>query len=131
MKDYIPGEPYWFILPLVAYPFEILVSMDEEDEIVRKRLIKYGDDEEEIKYALEMQGVGRFCLLEKNTHCIIGIKSLPNKYKLMGVIAHEVFHCVTILLDHIGMKMILETSDEAYAYLTGYICEEIYRKLKI
>ena len=42
-----------------------------------------------------------------------------------GVIAHEVFHAVTRILDLIGVSLV-EESEETYAYLLGYIVDEVH-----
>ena len=46
-----------------------------------------------------------------------------------GNISHEVFHAVDFLMGKIGCKL-TRSSDEAYAYLIGYITTEIYKNLK-
>lgn len=43
-----------------------------------------------------------------------------------SVIAHEVFHITTFIMERIGMELIVMKSDEAYAYLIGYLTDKIY-----
>ncbi len=41
-----------------------------------------------------------------------------------SVLAHELFHCVFWILDNRGLQL-TEQSEEAYAYLTGYLDKQI------
>jgi hypothetical protein len=60
---------------------------------------------------------------------IIHIAETTDKYELINVVAHESLHAATFLYDRIGVKFKLGTSDEAFAYLTGYFTELICREL--
>ena len=42
-----------------------------------------------------------------------------------GVIAHEIYHLVKLILNHRGVKY-CEESEEAYAYLIDWLTDEIY-----
>jgi len=44
-------------------------------------------------------------------------------------IAHEIFHAVTFIMERVGMEFIVMKSDEAYAYLIGYITKKVYEIL--
>ena len=46
----------------------------------------------------------------------------------MGCLAHEIFHCAEFILSKVGIKL-SNKSDEAYAYLIGYITENIFNHL--
>ena len=61
---------------------------------------------------------------------IIHVHRLPDDCIMYGTLAHEIFHVVNNIADRAGLKL-NDGSDEAYAYLTGYITETIYRGLKI
>lgn len=43
-------------------------------------------------------------------------------------IAHEIFHCVSFLLDHIWIKLSFD-SDEVYAYSIQCLTKQLYDKL--
>lgn len=129
-KTLVSGS--FFIIPLQIYPFDIMVSIDEKDEVLRNRLIKYGSSIEDCEELMNLSDTvrGRAVMLPSN-QTVIRLKMLPKKYDMMSVIAHEVFHATTFILHRIGMKLELFVSDEAYAYLLGYITTEIYKKIKI
>jgi hypothetical protein len=46
-----------------------------------------------------------------------------------NTLAHEMFHLVFKILDRAGMKLTNE-SQEAFAYLQGYLVEQIYKRCK-
>ena len=48
---------------------------------------------------------------------------------LRGVLAHEIHHCVFRMLDALGFTH-HEDSDEAYAYLTGFIHQEFLEAIQ-
>ena len=129
-KTLVSGS--FFIIPLQIYPFDIMVSIDEKDEVLRNRLIKYGSSIEDCEELMNLSDTvrGRAVMLPSN-QTVIRLKMFPKKYDMMSVIAHEVFHATTFILHRIGMKLELFVSDEAYAYLLGYITTEIYKKIKI
>jgi hypothetical protein len=129
-KTHVSGS--FFIIPLQIYPFDIMVSIDEKDEVLRNRLAKYGSTKEDCDELMNLSDTvrGRAVMLPSN-QTVIRLKTLPKKYDMMSVVSHEVFHATAFILDKIGMKMELFISDEAYAYMIGFLTTEIYKKLKI
>ena len=109
-----------------------MVSIDETDETILKRLIKYGITKEESGELLNLaETVRGRCVMLPSNQTVIRLKTLPKKYDMMSVISHEVFHATSFILSKIGMKMELFVSDEAYAYMIGFLTTKIYKKLKI
>jgi len=118
-----------FILPLVVYPFDIMVSFGQTDKEVIAALNKYGiTDEDELKL-VTLNGVGRYCMFSNNAS-LIRLWTYPEYAEDYGTLAHEIFHAVTFILDKTGMDIQLKVSDEAYSYLIGYITTQIYKRLK-
>lgn len=114
-----------FIVPLIVYPFDIMVSIGQSDDELKKSLSK---TKTKWKDVMKCEGDGRFVLNLDNTS-IIRLRKYPSTPTDYGTIAHEIFHAVTFILDRVGMKLKLFSSDEAYAYLTGYITEKVYEKI--
>lgn len=118
-----------FIVPLVVYPFDVMISIAETDEQLRKSFKKYSIEEDELWKWPHETAEGRFCLFPTNQG-LIRLRRLPKTPQQYGYIQHEIFHYVTSVLDRIGMKLIIQESDEAYAYLIGYLTTEIYKRIK-
>lgn len=121
-------ESYYFIIPLHVYPFDIMVSVNEDDNLLKQRLLDNGNTEEEIDNVLPMRKTARgrtFTLLTNQTV----IRLVDDGSDLSGVIAHESFHATTFILERVGVSFDLNISDEAYSYLLQYIVEKITETL--
>jgi hypothetical protein len=114
-----------FIIPLIIYPFDVMVSLGQSDKELESELLKYDIEWDDI---IKCIGKGRFVLFPNN-QSLIRLSICPKTNEDYGVLHHEIFHCTTMILDRIGMKFILQKSDEAYAYLIGYLTTEIYKKI--
>lgn len=120
-----------FIIPLVIYPFDVLVSIGETNKEIKKCLLKYTnitDEDIELSQFKNHTITGRSAMFSSN-QSLIRLKYYPTEAKDFGVLQHEIFHCVTVIMDAIGMKFKVFKSDEAYAYLIGYLTTEIYKKI--
>jgi len=122
----------YFIIKLQIYPFDVMVSIEETDEILSKRLKKYGNTEEEISDLMNLkETTNARCIMLPSNQTVIRLKLQPKKYDMMGIVTHETFHATVFILTRIGMKLEQLVSCEAYAYLQQYLTEQIFRKLKI
>ena len=119
-----------FIIPLVVYPFDVMVSVGQSDDQLGTVLDRFPLTENDIlmcRYASD-RARGRYCMFSTGGS-FIRIRKLPETAGEFGTLSHEVFHVVATLLEHIGMELKVLVSDEAYAYLIGYLTEQIYKKL--
>jgi hypothetical protein len=116
-----------FILPLIIYPFDVMVSMGETDEQLKKTIKRYSVTEKELD-EISLIGSGRYCLFECGAS-LLRTKTIPTSAFDFGVLQHEIFHATVSVLWKIGMKLEINVSDEAYAYLAGYLTEQIYKRI--
>ncbi|HQV54299.1 MAG TPA: hypothetical protein PLX17_02240 [Chitinophagaceae bacterium] len=120
-----------FIIPLVIYPFDVMVSFGETNEEIDKHFKKYNLSADDISMATITSKTvqGRTVMFSTNQTLIRLVKftGTPKDY---GNLQHEIFHAVTFVMDRIGMKLVVEESDEAYSYLIDYLTVEIYKKIK-
>ena len=123
----------YFIIKPDVYPFDVMVSIDETDDVLLKRLLRYGNTKKDCKGLFNMCALsrGRCHIFKDSAQTVIRLKLQPKKVDMIALISHEVFHAVSFILDRIGMKLDLYSSDEAYAYLTEYLMLEICKKLKM
>lgn len=118
-----------FVIRLIPYSFDLMVSIDQTDKQLHTNLKRYGVEWDD-SLSMSPTNTGKAVMLPSN-HVIVRIKKKHrNKYRVMAVVAHESFHAATFILDQLGFKFMLEVSDEAYAYLLDYIAGEIYKKLR-
>lgn len=111
-----------FIIPLVIYPFNILVSINETDDEIRNHFKKYNIEEGNF---FEYQKITTARTLQLETGQTI-IRFYTWESCTMATVAHEIFHAVTLILDRIGLIFDIDKNDEAYAYLIGYVTQEFY-----
>lgn len=64
----------------------------------------------------------------ENRNCLMRFKVEEISPIFHDCVAHEAFHCAAAILDYVGVKL-GSKSEEAYAYLVGYIVREIYERL--
>jgi len=124
----------YFIIKLGIYPFDVMVSVDETDDVLVERMItRFGNTKEACGGMINMppRVIGRTSMLWPTNHTVIRLKTGGCKNELAGCIAHEVFHATTFIMRRVGMKLKLDVSDEAYAYLIGFLTKEIHTKLKL
>lgn len=120
-----------FIIPLAIYPFDVMFSAAESDDILFEKLRKTLPVEHHNQIAeyakLKVGGQGRYVMFP-NGASLIRLKRLPESAEDKGSLAHEIFHCVEFLMDRIRVKHKISSS-ETWAYLIGYLTREIYKKL--
>lgn len=120
--------PINFIVNLEVYPFDLMVSIGQSDVELGRKLDRYtGLTEEEIngvRYTSD-KCQGRFVQFTNGAY-LIRSRHLPRTPEDYGHLAHEVFHVVATLMERIGAKLKVLTSDEPYAYLVGFITKKIY-----
>ena len=118
-----------FIIDLKVYPFDVMVSFGESDDKLRKKLSGLGIDNEDHLWQYGSDTcVGRAATLSNNAS-ILRMRKNPETATEFATLHHEIFHVVTFVMMRVGIKLKILVSDEAYAYLIGYITKEIYKKL--
>lgn len=119
-----------FLVPLQVYPFDIMVSIDQTDEQLLKSVKKYGINSNDIEEIINLPKTvkGRTLIIYGTNQTFIRLIKHPKKPTDYNALHHEIFHAVDFILRKIGIKL-SQDSDEAYAYLIGYVTEKIYEKL--
>jgi len=108
------------IVKLELFPYDIMVATECTVEQIKDRIIKFG-----IKLDAKREGYLRKSGL---AHTI----QMPNRAVLIyfvnkpspGLVAHEVFHAVWMILATMGVEPSVE-SEEVYAYMIEYITNQI------
>jgi len=120
-----------FIIPLHVFPFDIFVSIGQTDAQFKNRLKRYNicklEDELEGFYNLPGNCQGKTSTLS-NGSTVLRLSKIPKTPDDFGIITHEIFHAVDGVMKQIGVGL-SDTSEEVYAYLTGYITTQIYKRI--
>lgn len=127
-------SPQQFEIPVDIYGRYILVCIneeDEEDEEVKRILLESGYSEKKSSKVSSYWpvGIGAFTHVFKNRNCLMRFKIDNIDPEFHEQVAHEIFHCAAGILDYIGIPL-GSKSEEAYAYLIGYITRQFYENLK-
>lgn len=124
--------PINFIISLEVYLFDLMVSIGQSDKQLAKSLEIEDNRMTEADYEICKYGnstsPARAVMFSTNAS-LLRMRKLPTGASGFGTMAHEIFHIVAFVMHRVGMKLKILVSDEAYAYLTGYITEKIYDEL--
>jgi hypothetical protein len=119
-----------FLIDCLIYPSDIVVFVDSSNKEIKKTMRKHGYDDKDISQVLSKlkKCVNARCEMMKDGLVFIFLKS--NVKDFYSKVCHESFHATTFILDRVGVKLKLGISDEAYAYLMGFITAEIFKNIK-
>lgn len=111
-----------FIVPLVVYPFDVMVSICQTDEEIEGELRKHLPERcyDELHLAELKNGVQGRAVMFSNGATLLRLRHRVKYASVRGHLAHEVFHIVEMVMDRIDIKHSLECG-EAYAYDYGYM----------
>lgn len=116
-----------FHIPI--FPFTVMFSLGETDDSLFTKLKRMGMPNTKKSTAeLDPNDLGK-CVLYENNLCLIRTNAIPKTADQYATLHHEIFHAVSFMLQEITIKLDKNT-EEVYAYLTGYITRELYKKLK-
>lgn len=113
-----------FILNSPIYCLDTLVGLGTDPTKLIKKFNTLGDFK---AIPDNFSGEGRTEIFEGGAS-ILWTKEFPETPSDFGVLSHEIFHLVTLILDQRGIKFSFDC-DEAYAYYIGFITEQIYKKI--
>lgn len=107
-----------------------MVSINQTDKQLGTSLKRRGVTEHVpalINYGINCPA--KYAFWNKESMFLIRMKELPTTSRHFGMLAHEICHIVSWALETLGFKLKCSSSGEAYAYLTGWITEKIYKEL--
>jgi hypothetical protein len=117
-----------FIFSLEVYPFDVMVSVGQTDDDLKEILKGVGVDPNlDDNWRYEQTGVWRAISFPGN-QTLLRLPNKPESVDEHGTLAHEIFHVCDFILHKVGVTLTRE-SDEAYAYLIGFVTKKIYEHL--
>lgn len=126
-------KAYTKIIPIEVYSRDILFHFGDVPSFrkaVRRYLTK--EQTEALFERLEFDDncAGKTIYDRKENAFIVWLPSLPQNPYDMQFLAHEIFHAAYLLLTGVGITL-SEDSDEACAYLIGYITKRVLEEFPI
>src|ERR1700761_7847856 len=119
-------------IPLHIYPVNVIFSFNTTNEQVKKILLKEGVPKKDIRKNIHKMGEltgGKWAFYREELLGVIRMHTIPATSRDYSILAHEIFHMAATIMEQIGMSLEVGVSDEAYAYLTSYLTEQVYTKL--
>ena len=125
-------KPQQFQIPVDIFKRNILVCINEPNEEIERILVESGHDETEAKKAAgyDSDSIGAYAWIFENRNALIRLKGEKVDPIFHDCVAHEIAHVAFAILDYVGIKL-GSKSEEAYAYLIGYITREFYEKIEL
>jgi hypothetical protein len=123
-----------FIISLQIYPYDIWFSIGESNAKFVTSLADRLTDEQLIDLKDDIISTWRPTLRGRTYHSLIGgqtIIRLPKRPRTaveLGTLSHEIFHACEFICRRIGLQL-NEGSDEAYAYMIGYVTEKFWERM--
>ena len=120
-----------FIFPMYVYPFDLMVSIGQNDEEITGSLKKAGVTKDVEMCHYGDNGAARYTIWPGGRNlCLIRLKFLPRSSHDYGMLSHEILHVVISAIRLIGGKISdCGSSDEMYTYLMSYITEQILKRI--
>jgi len=121
-----------FFIDLHIYPFNVMFSIGETDAELKEQLDGIAEclTIPTLLQDLSLEKSGGMCYCLPKGSTIIRLKANDGSAKWMSTLTHEIFHAVYYTMAFIGCKL-GEKSEEAYAYLIGYITEQFWNELNL
>lgn len=119
------------LIRIDLYCRDIIVHFGTKSEL-KKALKKY-HDESTVEYVMDTISFGckGYTLYDSERRVfIMYMPDVPHTAEDLGFLSHEVFHVATAIMENIGTEL-TGSSEEAYAYLIGYLTRRIAEDFSI
>lgn len=113
------------LISVDLYCRNILFHFGTKSEL--ERALKRYHDKETINYIIETIDFDAhgFTLYDSVKGVfVVYMPKLPDDAASFGFLSHEIFHASTAIMDAVGVEL-SESSEEAYAYLVGYLTRKV------
>lgn len=125
--------PINFIVDAAIYPFDVMVSIGQDilqlESSLNKHGIKLRQDVMDTTLGYRNDKSPGTSIMLQSGQMIIRLRNLPETSADYGVLAHEIFHIATFILEEVGIKYSHAVSDEAFSYLIQFLTENIYKQI--
>jgi hypothetical protein len=123
-------SPQSFQIDMRIYPGHVLVCVNESPEEIRRILKKAKVDLKTINDVIEYpREVPASAVMFDSGNMGMFFRDVSQGIDFADYVAHEIFHIVSMKFRHIGMEL-NSGSEEAYAYMIGYMTKKFYENLK-
>lgn len=114
------------IIKIHLYPFDVMLSMGETDEELKKSLELCNLEFKKKDHGWKRESNAAYAFMFPMGQSLIRLRHKPETNIDFGHLQHEIFHVVTFITHRMGIKF-TSSSDECYAYMIEYLTKEIYK----
>ena len=117
-----------FVINIPLYKRDLLVVFGDKDYLVNQMSEAYNislQSAYSITEDIDDYSTGRYYFNREKGSRFLWMPKVPEKPQEYATLGHEIFHAAFGIMDEIGASP-SEDSEEAYAYLIGYLTKEIY-----
>ncbi len=121
-----PKPGAFFLIPVEIYRGDCAVSIGQTDQELRDSLKDYMETEE-LDYVvkeLEEDGTSEGVVIDSSGRPVVRFFSWDKTIDHHDIVSHEVFHAVCVIMRAVDIPL-SKKSEEAYAYLQGFLAGEI------
>lgn len=117
-----------FVIDIPLYNRDLLVVFGDTEYLAKQVSEAYDIPLHEVYPIIEDidgRSDGRYYFNVEQGSRLVWMPRVPEEPQEYATLAHEIFHAVFGIMDEIGASP-TKDSEEAYAYLVGYLTKEIY-----
>lgn len=122
-----------FEIQLELYHIQLLICINEPVDEIERILDDSGIEKTEYSMMLDDFEKSNYSARTRQFTCgkiMIRFCDLELNPRGHSIISHEIFHVVSLSLEWVGIQH-NEYTEEAYAYLLGWMVKEFYEKLDL
>jgi hypothetical protein len=116
-----------FIVPINLYISDVLFFFGPTEGLLDKLKALGYSNPDGLK---EHQFGSGFTGMDDGGRTFVWMPSVPKTAEEFGTLAHEIYHATCFVMDRKGIKY-SKKSDEAFAYLIGYLTFSCYKRLRL
>jgi len=112
------------------YGTDIILCIGEDKEFISFVKKNFTDLVDVVEQSLESECLGLTCLNPNTKTIVIYFWNNQDKNRLLNTVTHELFHATHAIMTRVGIKL-SDDSEEAYAYLIGYLTQKTLNFLQL
>jgi len=118
-----------FKIKVAPYGRKVLCLIGGDTDKVKKVLSKAKGVKKREWDKIDLKDCVGYTFMFDKGLTLIWLKKAPDKFYFKGILAHEIVHAIDFIMSYVGVTRDND-ANESFAYLTGWLTEQIYKKLK-
>jgi hypothetical protein len=123
----------FYLLKGSVFPYDVLICLGTTEQQIKEYATKRFENcftDRELELLSELSKKKGYTLRLENGAYLLWTALFPTTPEGFEHLAHETFHVADLMLRRAGLTL-SDDSDEAFAYLIGWITKNIYTEFKL